>query len=104
MKEYSKKDDILYNINNKLTDNFPYSTDYPDYHPHSTIAYLKPGSGKKYVKEFKNIEFIATPEKIVYSKPNEDGSDKIVSKKLLNKVNESIDKIELIPLFTEYIK
>ena len=37
----------LHEINKMLCDNYPYSTDYPDYHPHSTICYIKRGNGKK---------------------------------------------------------
>jgi hypothetical protein len=35
-------------IHNFLKDNFEFENDYPDYHPHITIAYLKPNCGKKY--------------------------------------------------------
>lgn len=43
--------DKLSLINKIITSIFPYTTNYPDYHAHSTIAYLKPGTGKKYVKK-----------------------------------------------------
>jgi 2'-5' RNA ligase len=56
----------------------PHTTDYPDYHPHATIAYLKPGTGSKYVKALMGVTAIGMPDKIVYSKP--DG--KKVEKKL----------------------
>lgn len=36
---------------NKLLQQFPFTTDHPDYKPHMTIAYVKKGEGKKYVKE-----------------------------------------------------
>jgi 2'-5' RNA ligase len=62
----------LHKINKELCDNFPYSSDYPDYHPHSTIAYLKKGTGDKYVKKFEKIVATVTPDQIVYSKPNGD--------------------------------
>jgi 2'-5' RNA ligase len=61
----------LFVMNKTLTDNFPYSTDYPDYHPHSTIAYVKPGMGEKYVQQLSE-PFVLQPNKLVYSKP--DGS------------------------------
>jgi len=51
---------------------FPYSNDYPEYHPHCTIAYIKPGLGDKYVKLFKKLKFVVEPELCIYSKP--DGS------------------------------
>jgi len=51
---YKKSKDFLYKMNKTLTDNFPYTTDFPDYHPHCTIGYLKKGEGKKYIKELKD--------------------------------------------------
>lgn len=33
----------LYQCNDMITKNFEYTTDFPIYHPHMTIAYLKPG-------------------------------------------------------------
>jgi 2'-5' RNA ligase/predicted nucleotidyltransferase len=48
----------LQSLNKLLRKEFEYKSDYPDYHPHMTIAYLNPGTGKKYVKELKKpIEF-----------------------------------------------
>lgn len=39
-------------IINKIVDNlFENTQSFPDYHPHCTIAYLKPGEGKKYIRE-----------------------------------------------------
>jgi hypothetical protein len=62
---------ILFEINRRLTA-LPHTTDFPEYKPHATIAYLKPGAGKKYVKAFAGINCTCDPMKIVYSKP--DGS------------------------------
>jgi 2'-5' RNA ligase len=36
-----------------LIANFPNTQSFPDYHPHMTIAYVKSGEGKKYVKKIK---------------------------------------------------
>jgi hypothetical protein len=41
-----------------------------------TIAYLKPGTGKRYTKMLKVVEFDLTPQYAVYSKPSGD-KDKI---------------------------
>jgi 2'-5' RNA ligase len=55
---------------NKELSKFPNTNDFPDYHPHATIAYLKSGTGAKYIKAFKGIEFDVTPEYVVYSVPD----------------------------------
>jgi 2'-5' RNA ligase len=70
--KFDAQSDCLHEINKELCDNFPYTNDFPDYHPHSTIAYLKKGTGKKYVEKFSGISNTVTPDQIVYSKP--DGS------------------------------
>lgn len=57
---------------NKELKKFPYTSNFPDYHPHLTIAYLNPGSGKKYTELLKNQEFILTPQYVVYSQPSGD--------------------------------
>lgn len=50
----------------------PHTNDFPDYHPHVTIAYLKKDKVEKYVTELKDIEPIEVKvEKIVYSKPDD---------------------------------
>ena len=46
--------DDLFNINDALKE-LPYQNDYPDYHPHMTLAYVKKGTGKKYIEPFKNL-------------------------------------------------
>lgn len=57
----------LKECNKKLAE-LPHTTDYPDYHPHATVGYLKPGTGQKYVDMLKGMEIKVTPNKIVYSK------------------------------------
>lgn len=61
--------DLLHDCNKELC-KLPHTTSYPDYHPHMTIAYLKPGMGKQYAKMFKDRIDTLTPKYIVYSKPN----------------------------------
>jgi 2'-5' RNA ligase len=39
----------LRELNKKLKENLDYESDFPNYKPHLTIAYLKPGEGQKYV-------------------------------------------------------
>lgn len=55
---------------NKMLKELPYESDFPDYHAHLTIGYLKKGTAEKYIKQFKNIKFEAEPSKIVYSVPS----------------------------------
>jgi 2'-5' RNA ligase len=64
--------DILHKINGELCNELPFTTDYPKYHPHLTIAYLKPKMGQKYIEMFEGMSFELEPSKFVYSKP--DGS------------------------------
>lgn len=60
---------VLAELNAELV-KLPHTTNFPDYHPHATVAYLKPGSGKKYVEKFVGHTYQVTPNKIVYSKPD----------------------------------
>lgn len=66
--------DSLHEVNEELKQ-YPYTSNFPDYHPHATIAYLKPGTGKKYIEMLKGQEFELTPTHAVYSKPNGDKID-----------------------------
>jgi hypothetical protein len=59
---------VLNKINAKLT-KLPHTNDFPDYHPHSTIAYLKPGTAKKYIGIFEGRSYEVFPTKVIYSKP-----------------------------------
>jgi 2'-5' RNA ligase len=61
-------------MNEKLKE-FPYTNSYPDYHPHITIAYLKPNKSDEYIKKLGEMEDIEMmPSHVVYSKV--DGSEK----------------------------
>ena len=71
--------DSLHKINSKLKE-LPHTSDYPDYHPHTTIGYLKKGMGNKYISLLKSSEYTVNPSKIVYSKPNGEKVTKIISK------------------------
>jgi 2'-5' RNA ligase len=62
--------DDLYYVNNILKD-MPHTTDYPNYHPHTTIAYILKGKGDEVVKRLgKHKPYKIIPKSIVYSKPN----------------------------------
>jgi len=50
----------------------PHTTNFPDYHPHCTIAYVKAGTGKKYIQTLSSEDAIVVEgNSIVYSKPDE---------------------------------
>lgn len=55
---------------NRMLKLLPHTTSYPDYHPHSTIAYLKPGICDKYINMLNGKSYTVTPSYIVYSKAN----------------------------------
>ena len=59
----------LHQCNEELQ-KFPHTNEYTTYHPHMTIAYLKPGTGEKYIKKFDWLKFYLTPNKLVYSSQN----------------------------------
>lgn len=65
-----KKTNTLQNLFDKLSE-LPNSNEYPDYKPHITIAYVKSGTGKKYVNpNYKHK--VSNVDEITYSKPNDD--------------------------------
>ena len=70
--------------NNENLKKFPYTSDYLDYHPHATIAYLKPGTADKYIKMFKDQEFNIEPSTLVYSKPDDEKTHKNKIKQQFN--------------------
>ena len=64
--------DSLHEVNAKLKE-FPHTSRFPEYHPHLTIGYLKPGKGKKYVEMIKeqfDSEFWLAPQHATFSHPN----------------------------------
>jgi len=58
---------------NKEYAKFPHTTDYPNYHPHATLCYLKAGTGKKYIQTLpKDKQITIECDTVKYSKA--DGS------------------------------
>jgi hypothetical protein len=56
---------------NEILMKLPNSNDYPNYHPHMTVAYLNKGTaGNEYVKKFMNLQFKVTPIFAIYSVPS----------------------------------
>ncbi len=74
--KFDIKGDNLHTANKALCE-LPYSSDYPDYHPHMTVAYLKPGKGSKYLTILNSQEHSLKPLHIVYSMA--DGSKHIMN-------------------------
>ncbi len=62
---------------NKILNKLPCSPSEFDYHPHMTIAYLKPGKGNKYVEKFKEAEYTVLPMNYIFSKM--DGTQKKIA-------------------------
>ena len=88
----------VHELNEYSKEVFEYENDYPDYHPHVTIAYVKKGKGKDYIQKLIK-PLIVEPSKLVYSYPNDKG-DKNVKKTIkkfeplddLDEINESVNE------------
>lgn len=62
--------DFLWTANIALK-KLPYTSDYPDYHPHMTVAYLKSGYGQRYADMLnKTTGMVVRPTHLVYSEPD----------------------------------
>lgn len=57
----------LKDLNKKICENFEFTDSYPDYNPHTTLAYLKKGFGKIYVENLK-LKFPNFDKKIICDK------------------------------------
>ena len=66
--KFDVKENKNLNSSNKDLKTLPFTSDYPDYHPHLTIGYLKKGMGKKYIKLLKEENYKLIPKFVVYSK------------------------------------
>lgn len=78
---------------NKALKKLPHTSNFPDYHPHVTISYVKKGTGKKYGKKFKkNIKLQS--DKLVFSS-KKDG--KAVLKVKKSNLNENKIPVNSLP-------
>lgn len=50
--KYEVESEDLVEMNKYIKEHFPNTQTFPTYKPHMTLAYVKPGMGKKYVKQF----------------------------------------------------
>jgi hypothetical protein len=61
----------LHDLNSQVSDTFECTDSFPNYHPHATIAYLKPGTGKYYTDlECDLIGKTFTSNRFIFSNPN----------------------------------
>jgi hypothetical protein len=67
--KFDVQGDNLHETNSDLQQ-YPYTSNFPDYHPHMTVGYLNSGSGKRYVEMLKDYEYELLPKYAVYSKPD----------------------------------
>lgn len=89
-KEYSVlkfdvESDELHRLH-ELCKSLPHTLTFPEYHPHITIGYLKPSTGKEYIKKFKT-PFEMEGNTFLYSTPNKEKT----SWKIQKKYNFKID-------------
>jgi 2'-5' RNA ligase len=73
LKYSAEENPFLYEMNAYMTSSVQWESDYPDYVPHCTIAYLQPGKSDKYVQQLNaqglgDVEVI--PKFVVYSRPD----------------------------------
>lgn len=69
--KFDVEGDNLHETNKDLS-KLPHTTDFPDYKPHMTIAYLKSGYGSKYIPKIKKFgNFWVAPQYAIYSKTDE---------------------------------
>lgn len=84
----------LVKFNKELTDKYPHTNDHGEYHPHATIAYLKSGTGKKYIKKIEEDDQIILDDlvDITYSRVVEDKKEKISIKlKPIEEIEETLN-------------
>ncbi len=88
-------------LNKLMTENFEYTSNFPEFFPHMTIAYLKRGVAQKYIKSFTPGAVILDSEKFVYSNP--DGTkilwspeDKEIKKEIEFEADNGINKITVV--------
>jgi 2'-5' RNA ligase len=66
----------LFETNKNILSKFKSHSEYKDYKPHVTIAYLKKGMGDKYVKDMLDKLIVLTPTNFTFSFYDKDGNFK----------------------------
>lgn len=67
---------ILKNTNKKITSKFPTHSEYKEYNPHVTIAYLKKDIGEKYTKDILSPLVVLKPKRFHFSYVDKNGNEK----------------------------
>lgn len=70
---------LLFNTNKLITDKFPTHSEYRDYHPHATIAYVKHGVAEKYTKDVLDKLVVLEPKEFWFSYYDENGNEKEIT-------------------------
>lgn len=78
---------------NSRTKKFPFTNDYPEYNPHCTIAYVKKGTGKNYIKELSNEGISIICRKFMFSDVDKKKDFKVVD--MPNFLSESYSPEEI---------
>lgn len=68
-------------LNSLFTKHFDVKSDFPDYKPHCTIAYMQKGSAKQFLQKLSNVPGFQI-RKSVFSSQKEEGDDKYITKTL----------------------
>ena len=66
----------LYATNKKILDKYPSHSEFKEYHPHVTIAYLKKGKAKKYTKDMLGKLVVLEPKNFNFSYFDNEGKQK----------------------------
>lgn len=68
----------LHDTNKKIRDKFPTYSEYKEFHPHTTIAYIKKDLGGKYTKDMLSPLIMMKPKQFHFSYHDNDGNRKNV--------------------------
>lgn len=65
----------LTNTNSHICSKFPTFSEYEEYHPHLTIAYMKKGMADKYLQQYLTPLVVLKPSKFIWSGSDKDDND-----------------------------
>lgn len=67
---------VLSDTNKKITDVFPTHSEYKEYNPHVTVAYLNKDIGSKYTQDILSPLVVLKPKRFHFSYVDDDGIEK----------------------------